>query len=233
MQSELAALLAVQAKDNEILSDKRKITHHQDRCALVQKQLDQATVRNQRLHEELEKKSVEGRRLSDEVDHLSDHIREQERKLSEDIVSFKELGAIKESIEHGHQHIDELEETALALLDEIEVESEEVKQKDTKFAEKKSQLEAEIAQINGEIDGLQSAVSQLQAERAALWDQLSEHLKTTYSQICRNVSDPLAPVTGQNCGGCHLQLSSQLIQEIRSGTSLARCEHCSRILYIP
>jgi hypothetical protein len=233
MQPELEALLAVQAKDNEILDAARKITHQQDRADLVNKQLEQSTRRNNDLHEELENKRIEGRKLSEEVDHLDDHIREQERKLANDIVSYKEIDVIKESIAHGHQHIDDLEEKALAMLDDIETEAETVKEKDAKFAEKKATLESDFGQISTGIENERASRAQLQTERETLWNELPEHLKTTYSKLSKSMDDPLAAVAGPNCGGCHLQLSTQVIQAVRTGSSLVHCEHCSRILYIP
>lgn len=231
MQSELEALLAIQDKDLEILEAERKIEHQNRRRLQIQQQIDQDTERHQILHETLEAKKIEGRKLSEEVDHLDDHIREQERKLAEDIVSFKEIDTIKESIEHGHEHISDLEEKALALLDEIEADEESTKQKDAEYNERKSELEADLADIDKETQAQQEIIAKLQEDRNALWEALSVHLKATYERLKSSVPDPLARLQGQTCGGCQLQLSAQVVQDVKMATSLVHCEHCSRILY--
>lgn len=232
MQAELESLLALQGRDTAILDGKRKITYHERRAAQVQQQIDQTLARDQKLHENLEVKQLEGRRLSEEVDHLDDHIREQERKLAEDIVSFKELDTMKASIEHGHQHIDGLEETALALLDEIEAEAEDVRKKDEISAKRLAQFESNLTNAKREIAAQQQAIAEIKEARSALWGELAEHLKSVYERLKASVDDPLVPVDGHNCGGCHLQLSAQIIKDLHQDISLIRCEHCSRILYI-
>ncbi len=231
MQPELEALLAIQDKDLEILEVERKIEHHKRRRQQIQQQLNQATERHEKIHADLEEKKIEGRKLSEEVDHLDDHIREQERKLAEDIVSFKEIDIIKESIEHGHQHISDLEEKALALLDEIEVDEDTTKEKDDTYAQQKSKFDADIAEKEKEIATQEDTKSGLQKELDDLWAALPSHLKATYERLKKNFSDPLARLQGVKCSGCQLQLSSQMVQDVKSAMSLVHCEHCSRILY--
>jgi len=231
MHSELEALIAIQKKDLEILEVDRKVEHHKRRSLQQQQQLNQTTERHEKIHADLEEKKIEGRKLSEEVDHLDDHIREQERKLSEDIVSFKEIDVIKDSIEHGHQHISDLEEKALAVLDEIEVDEETTKQKDDEYAVKKSKFEADIGEIEADIKEQQETKAAFQTELDALWAALPSHLKSTYERLRSNFSDPLAKLQGGKCAGCQLQLSSQMVQDVKSEIFLVHCEHCSRILY--
>ncbi len=232
MPAEVDALRAVQREDAQAQEAERRIAHLRQRQAQAQQLLDQAVARNQKLHQALDAKRVEGRRLSEEVDHLDDHIREQERKLANDIVSFKEMETIKTSIEHGHQHIDKLEEKALALLDEIEADAEAVAQKDRDFAERKARQEAELAALAGEIEAERARLGQIQQAREALWQGLPDHLRAAYQRLHDRVPDPLAAVEGQTCGGCKLQLSTQIVQGVREGSALVQCEHCGRILYL-
>jgi len=232
MQAEVEALLKVQSKDIEILEAKRKINHQQQRQQQLNKLIEQASARNRKLHENLESKRLEGRRLSDEVDHLDEHIREQDRKLAEDIVSFKEIDTIKSSIAHGRQHIEQLEETALSLLDEIEADEAIVAQKDQDFKEKITKFDEDLRKIHSEIEAQQQQLQAAQEQRNALWEQLPDHLKNTYARIAQHMPDVVVPVRGQSCDGCKLQLSTQLLQEVRAGNTLVYCEHCSRILYM-
>lgn len=233
MHAELHALLTLQQKDTHILEAERQLAHHQQRTEQVQQQLKQAVARNQQLHEALNAKRLEGKRLSQEVDHLDQHLKEQERKLAHDIVSFKEIELIKQSLEHGHQHIDQLEEQAIAMLNEIEEQAVELEQKDRAFSERRAQLEAELAHLALEIDAQRQALSQARAERDGCWTELPEHLQAAYGRLRLRFPDPVVALRGQNCGGCQLHLSVQLMGELRQGNSVVHCEHCQRILYLP
>ena len=42
----------------------------------------------------------------------------------------------------------------------------------------------------------------------------------------------MVPVRQNACGGCHLNLPPQVINEIQMKTELVFCESCARILYI-
>jgi len=233
MLAELQALLTLQHKDTEILEAERKLTHHHQRSEQVQQQLKQAANRHQQLHDAFDVKKLEGKRLSQEVDHLDEHLREQERKLAHDIVSFKEIELIKQSLENGHRHIERLEEEAIAVLNEIEALTAELKQKDEVHAKRKTQMEGELGLIAQAAGAQQQALSQAQAERASLWCNLPDYLQSAYERLRARFRDPVVPMKGQNCGGCQLHLSGQLIAELRQGTSLVHCEHCQRILYLP
>jgi len=233
MQSQLHALLALQGKDAQALEGLRRIEHLERRKAQVQDMLEQLRARNEQRHGQLEAKQLESRRLSEEVDHLADHIREQERKLDEDIVSFKEIDVIKTSILHGHEHIDQLEDKALQVLDEAETQTQRVQQEDEAFEKRNKLLEADRATIEQDIAAEQEAVKAFQQERQALWEALPEHLKAVYQQLQDSLDNPLAPLEGSNCGGCHLQISAQLSKAVRQDDALVHCEHCSRILYLP
>jgi len=150
MPTELEQLLAVQVKDLDIRELQRKVDHLGSRQAQYRKQLDQLAARNRKRHEALEAKRVEAKRLSSEVDHLDEHIRNQEKKLENEIVSLKEMEAIKSSLDHGHQRIDQLEEQALALMDEVEAEADKLQNEDDTFQKHKAQFESEIAKAEAE-----------------------------------------------------------------------------------
>ncbi len=232
MPTELEQLLAVQAKDLDIRELQRKVDHLGSRQAQYRKQLDQLAARNRKRHDELEAKRVEAKRLSSEVDHLDEHIRNQEKKLENEIVSLKEMEAIKSSLDHGHQRIDQLEEQALALMDEVETEAEQLRVEDESFAKRKAQFDSEIAKAEAEAQAQRDRIDATRAERDALWAELPARLQRVYDRLQGMVDDPLAPLRGGECGGCKLQVGSQLVDQVRQG-ALVHCEHCSRLLYLP
>jgi predicted nucleic acid-binding Zn-ribbon protein len=41
----------------------------------------------------------------------------------------------------------------------------------------------------------------------------------------------LVPVDSGSCGGCHMKLPPQLVQDAKRGTAMISCSYCGRILY--
>lgn len=232
MHAELEALLALQRQDAQRQEHERRIEHLVQRRDQLQGQLDRIAARHAQLHEALEAKRSEARRLTHEVDHLDAHIRNQEKKLATEIISLKEIEAIKTSLEHGHQRIEQLEDEALALMEEIERETEKLQAEDASFAKRKARFQDEIHKLEEEIRAQRERIAAIERERSARWDALTERLRAVYARLLDRVPDPLAPLEGQTCGGCHLQVSAQLAERVHENTGLVHCEHCGRVLYL-
>jgi hypothetical protein len=43
----------------------------------------------------------------------------------------------------------------------------------------------------------------------------------------------LVPMRQEVCGGCHMYLRPQIVNEIMAGEKIHTCQHCGRLLYHP
>ena len=42
----------------------------------------------------------------------------------------------------------------------------------------------------------------------------------------------IVPIRNEQCSGCHMKVSQNLINEVRRGQKMMTCESCSRIVYL-
>ena len=47
-----------------------------------------------------------------------------------------------------------------------------------------------------------------------------------------NIKAAVVPIRSEQCSGCHMKVSQNLINEVRRGLKLMTCESCSRIVYL-
>lgn len=110
-------------------------------------------------------------------------------------------------------------------------------------SEAKSSLKSAIAQVetgNVEIkDALVAATAALKDEEshcAQLRSKITPEILEHY-QALRQGKDAQRPVVvpleGENCGGCHLKVTSGDLQQARRGAVDSCCSNCGMILYIP
>lgn len=230
MKEALQLLLAIQAQDLEI-----KDLQEAKEALQAKKQDREATIEQERkkvelVQHELEQLRKESRLKNAEVDDLDYQIRHYEKQFREGLMSFKEMEALREKIEHSKTRLESLEEAALALMDSIEAQEQELKAKEAAFAQFREELLAEIKGVEGEIAKTKAKTAEATQRREQWAQQVDKHLLERYERLREKLDRPVATVRGGACGGCKLRLSETAIERARVGLELVICENCSRIL---
>lgn len=70
----------------------------------------------------------------------------------------------------------------------------------------------------------------LKADILAKRAEVPEELLQKYNTLCKSMSNPVARLDGDTCGGCHMSLSAVIVRRVTSGTGNVECENCHRIL---
>ncbi len=127
----------------------------------------------------------------------------------------------------------ELEEDTLPLMEDLE-----------RKAGEMAALQAEIAEMEPDLEGLEAAEQERLAEidqrdaelaerRTRLGTEVDSGLMRQYEQV-RRARRGLALVgllDGKRCGGCHVQLPIHVVQKVRRGDGVTRCPSCGRLLH--
>ena len=94
-------------------------------------------------------------------------------------------------------------------------------------------LNTNLSRIEDEIKKIEISMKQLRSDRSTLTPKVDPQILRRYERILENKAGlALVPVKGDACGGCHMKLPPQLINEVHLATRLVPCESCARILYI-
>ena len=90
----------------------------------------------------------------------------------------------------------------------------------------------DIKKIEDEIKSIESQLAQEETKRKQEAAAVDANILSKYERILE-AKDGLAmvPIVNDTCGGCHMQLPPQVINEIRLKNEIIYCQICSRILY--
>ncbi len=231
---QLELLYALQQKDTELQSLREQEAGHplrsetEDcRAALEQAEKDLAARQ-----EELAAVEKGQKKQEDELDSLSRKIKGEEEKLyGGGVANPKELRGLQAEVKFLGKKRDELETGILEGMESIE------------------QLTADVGRLQGERDGKQSDLAQLEANLAAelqtladrmtaveaekteLRPQIPEDLLKTYDTLLRQQHNlAVVKVVDGVCQGCRMELPGQDYDRFKRTNGVFKCSTCGRIL---
>ena len=146
--------------------------------------------------------------------------------------SNKEYAAMEIEIKGLKADNSLLEEEILRFLDEGDgAKAKCAKEKELLAAEEKK-LKEERAAIQKKAEEINAAVTALEEKRKSYTPNVDAKLLSQYEKILKNRDGiALVPVKNESCGGCHMELPPQVVNEIQLQDKLIVCESCARILY--
>jgi len=231
MYDQLPTLLQLQEIDGEI-----------DR---LENRKAKIPVEVQVLDAELAKYNEEFRAKSDAMEELQRNRRSKERQLGVQqgqlekyksqrlsVKTNKEYTALESEIAELEESNSAIEDEILELMisidesaDEMELSRDMLKAQEGKFKKSKSKFLSELKKLEQETD-------EWNKKRNHFLGEIHPALMSKYdSWRKRRGSSLVAVIEGQSCGGCHLTLPPQLINEVRKKEQLYTCNSCGRILY--
>jgi predicted nucleic acid-binding Zn-ribbon protein len=148
------------------------------------------------------------------------------------ITSQKEMESLDHEIESAKEQKLKVEEEILNLMERSEELKEGVSKREKELEAEKKILEKEEEGCRREIKDMENKLGQLSAEKKEVIGGIEEKLFTQYEKL-RQSKEGLAVVEIKNgaCQGCYLTLPPQIVNEIKGGKRIIRCESCARILY--
>ncbi|MEX0320746.1 MAG: zinc ribbon domain-containing protein [Puniceicoccaceae bacterium] len=216
------------------------------RCDGIQRQLDDIpgqikreetniaalTAKLAELQKEL--KSMEVRRLDleGEVEQAEATIMKYKTQQLQ-VKKNEEYSALEHEITALKDHISELEDSELVLMEEIDQKSAIFDESKEKIGHDCKTLEAHIsllkenhASFASELDNARDAVTESEAT-------IDSAILQQYKYVKGQVKRPpyVVELDGNRCNGCHLKVSGEVETLARKGKELVRCDSCGRILY--
>jgi uncharacterized protein len=234
--SALEQLLEVQRHDTRADQIRHRKANLPERAALVEREADK--TRTEREHatttarrDELQ---AEQDRIEGEVNKAKARIAEVDGKLYGGATSNpRELQALQDEVASLGRRVSLLEDSELEVMEQLEpVEAATVAN------------QAEIVRLEGEIERLGMELTAAEAEldvelaevedhRASAAQAVPAELLEEYEHIKVNSGGVgVAPLTGGQCGGCHIKLSAMESDRIKKlpPDAVAYCDECGRIL---
>ncbi len=176
---------------------------------------------------EVSRKELEGAIATSEEKVIRLKNQQLEVKKNEEYTALEnEIGVLK-------TRIGELEDSELAVLEEIDQERERVAGLEAVFAGDEARHREGIAVLEERLTELkeEEAVSQEAFEKAL--SALEPKNRDLYEGLSRRIKRlPLfAAIVGHTCAGCHLRVSNDVNEEAVKG-NLPTCDNCGRVVYL-
>jgi len=189
------------------------------------------------LVKQVEEKFKENLKRRMDIDLEIKSIEERIKKHSQDLLKVTSNEAYKamlKEIEEEKERKSALEDEILELLiqeEEIQKEKKEAQQEAERIKKEFSEKEEEFLRQEKE---LLKRLEELKKERETLASSANPRIYKLYIQIASTHGGiALSPVHDGFCSVCQMKVRPQLLEELRKGERIVRCENCSRILYIP
>ena len=230
---QIKSLAELQKVDTEVYRQKKLLAEHPE----LQKKLDTSFEKKKaafkKAEEELRACQMKQKSREGDLQSREEKIKKLQSQLYQ-LKTNKEYSAMDQEIKGLKADNSLLEEEILKLLDSVD-EAKAAVQKE------KELLSAEEKKYREESDALKKTAAEIETEVAALQDKRKGHLGnidpkllSQYERIlAKREGVALVPVLNDACGGCHLELPPQVVNEIRMQDKLINCESCARILYWP
>jgi len=126
-----------------------------------------------------------------------------------------------------------LEEDILKILVELDTlkaetdqENEVLKKEEVVFISEKKKIEEHLKEVEIQL-------ADMQAKRKLITPEVDKKILSSYERILKGREGmALAAVKDYSCQGCFINVTAQVVNEIKRHDRLVICENCARILYL-
>ena len=179
----------------------------------------------------LEAATKERRSLEKDIEAHDSQTEKMRTRLSE-LKTNKEYQAHLFEIEMANKKKGEIEERVLVYMEKIEQYQKGIAEAQTKKAEAGKQFADEKARLDAQQAALTAELSELEQKHKEIAVGVEKSLLARYTKLKASRKDQaLAPVRNGICFGCKLQISPQLVAQVKRSDALLSCSFCNRLLY--
>lgn len=234
VQEQVKVLVELQKIDGEMFRLKHELAGHPVLQKKAEEEFEKKKVRLKAAEDELKARQVKQKERELDLASREEKIKKLQTQLYA-LKSNKEYQAMELEIKGAKADNSVVEEEILRLFDAVEEARAAVaREKEALASEEKSHKET-LAALKKDSDALNAQVSVLDERRKVFTPNVDPKLLTQYEKILKG-RDGLAivPILEQSCGGCHIGLPAQFVNEIQmQPDKIMYCEDCGRILYWP
>jgi uncharacterized protein len=175
----------------------------------------------------------EQKSLDWEIDDISAKLSAMEKDLySGRIKNPKELGNLQQETAVLKGRRSQLEDRALNIMEQIEVNRTSVAQLKTRLITVEAEWQSRQDELKQTIGTDTQLLTGLKKKRQELEKVLDASVIQLYQTLRKQRGTPVARVEQGICRGCRISLPANELQNVRSGR-LVQCSSCGRILYLP
>jgi len=231
MLEAIEKLLILQDRDRKLSMLTEELTHIplerqqlQAKAAQAQSSLEAAKLQTKHLESERKKLELDVEAKKQLIERYS--LQQFQTKKNE------EYRALAHEIELCKQAISKLDDQQLELMEQGDSAQKEVVAISQATAEMKRTLDSRLADLAGREKNLQTEFKELETNRDELAGAVDESARARYERLFKHKGQSVVVgIQHGVCGGCHMQLSRQIVVHCQAEQEITNCPNCGRILY--
>ncbi len=234
MPHPLESIYALQKKDRKLMRITREINDIPKRKRDIEARLIASKTKMEQAvgscrHTEASLHNLEG-----EVKVLQQRVMKYRQQQMEAKTNEQYRAFVKE-ICSAEDEIKELEDQEISLMEVLEVGQQIEAGCREQLNNEMEGIADELAELDARADELQERVDEMRADRARTAENCDKDLLQRYTRIFNNKRDVAVVMveTGGHCGGCHMKLPPQVVNDARNPSKIAGCNFCGRMVYNP
>lgn len=221
----------LQKIDSEIYSCQKDLEEKPAAVEESKQEFEKDKAHLKLLEDKLKGILVKRREIELEVKEKEGGIAKANGQLNQ-IKTNKEYSAKLSEIESIKADMSLLEEKILASYDETDLVNAEIEKEKKKVSEIEKIFLAKKKEVEDQVKALEDRLKVLEGQRKQLTPSIDPNALNRYEKVLRHKEGlAIAPVNGNVCGGCYMNITPQMANEIKMHGVLIECEKCSRILY--
>lgn len=224
-------LLILQDRDKNILRVQTELAHIEPERQVLkakavgtQAVLDSAKNRVKQLESDRKKLELEVESKKQQIEKYG-----QQQYLTK---KNEEYRALAHEIENCKAVIRTLDDQQIEIMEKIELAQKEVATAAVAANEARKVVENQIGNLAGRETNLKKELGELDSNRLQLADAVEESVRGKYERLRKTKgSSIVVGIDHGVCGGCHMQLPTQLLVMCKGQQELVTCSNCGRIIY--
>lgn len=171
------------------------------------------------------------KRLNVEIDDDSVRIKKSKSKLMQ-VGNTREYHAMMREMDSMEKLNRTREEEKLALLEELQLQTDNLAEIDLTYTAIKAELEVKREGLQERMAVAEGKLLDLEKVRTTTAEGVPAPVFTRYEFIRRRLEHPvIVPVDMGICSGCHIAIPPQAFIELQRGKQILSCPNCQRLIY--
>ncbi len=154
------------------------------------------------------------------------------RTQQNNVRTNEEYRTFEREIAAAEKAIRDEEDKEIVLMEEAEGLRVNVAMMEQKLKAEQKVVDADAQALNQRLDVIRREAEALAVERAALAKDIDADWLARYERIFKHTGDyAVVPLESGSCGGCHMKLPPQVVQDAKRNETMTVCSYCGRLLY--
>ena len=233
MTHPLEAIVALQKKDLRLIRLLREVQDIPKRKDDIEQQVNGFKRKLEETSEQRKKIEVKINELEDETSLANDKITKYKQQQM-DADTNEQYRAFVKEIATVEEQIKEFEEQEIDFLEKLEDLKKSEQKYNNHLSEAQESISDELKELNERNNDLNERLEQMKADRKLSAEKCDPLILKKYVRILQNKKDiAVVQVSDTNncCGGCHMQLPPQIINDAKNINKIVNCNFCGRIVY--